>query len=55
MSKKVDRKIKVKPRDIPTLDKDEVGDYFNKIWRGVGAPRDKKKYTRKRKHKKDWD
>ena len=58
MSKKIDRKIKIKPKDIPRLDKDEVGEYYNNIWRGVGAPKPKKgkgSYTRKRKHKRGWD
>lgn len=58
MSKKVDRKMKIKLNDIPTLDKDGVGDYYNKIWRGVGSPKPRKgkgSYTRKRKHKKGWD
>lgn len=58
MSKKLDRKIKVKPKDIPDIEKDKVGEYYNNIWRGVGAPKPKKgkgSYTRKRKHKNKWD
>ena len=33
MSKKIDRKITIKPKDIPNIDREEVGDYYNKIWR----------------------
>ena len=42
MSKKIDRKITIKPKDIPNIDSEEVGDYYNKIWRGVGSPKPKK-------------
>ena len=63
MSKKIDREITIKPKDIPNIDSEEVGDYYNKIWRGVGSPKPKKgkgSYKRKNKHKKgggkiDWE
>lgn len=53
MGKKIDRKITIKPKDIPNIDSEEVGDYYNKIWRGVGSPKPKKgkgSYRRKNKH-----
>lgn len=58
MSKKIDRKITIKPKDIPNIDSEEVGDYYNKIWRGVGYPKPKKgkgSYKRKNKHKRGWE
>ena len=58
MSKKIDRKITIKPKDIPNIDREEVGDYYNKIWRGVGSPKPKKgkgSYKRKNKHKRGWE
>lgn len=50
-------KIKFKPKDIPNLDKDQVGDYYNKIWRGVGSRQPKKgkgSFKRKNKHSKRY-